>query len=135
MCTVWGKDGKKIHIWKIIHSETFFFKELHLGSTSFKNSFKICILLFLTLLGLYCCVLAFFSCGAWVPLWLWCAGFSMQWLLLLQRVGSVVGRVDVHRFSCSAARDQTGVPCIAKQSVNHWTTREAPFLIFFIKVT
>ena len=36
--------------------------------------------------------------------WLWRAGFSVQWLLLLQSAGS----------------------CITRQILNHWTTREAP---------
>ena len=40
----------------------------------------------------------------------------------------------VHELSCPAAqhvgsswtRDQTSIPCIARQILNHWTTREAP---------
>ena len=31
----------------------------------------------------------------------------------------------------SWARDQTLTPWIGRQSLNHWTTREAPFLFFF----
>ena len=40
-----------------------------------------------------------------------------------------------HGLSCSRhvgsspTRDQTLVPCIARQILNHWTTREAPTLV------
>ena len=49
--------------------------------------------------------------------------------------------VMAHRLCCSMAcevfpaRDQTGVPCIGSQTLNHWTTREAPspfFKLFFV---
>ena len=40
-------------------------------------------------LGLCCCVWAFSSCGEQGPLSsFWCAGFSLQWLLLSWRPGS-----------------------------------------------
>ena len=39
----------------------------------------------------------------------------------LQSAGSVV---VTHGFRCS--RDPTGVPCIARQILNHWTVREVP---------
>ena len=29
-------------------------------------------------------------------------------------------------------RDQTHTPCIGRQSLNHWTTREVPTMIFFL---
>ena len=36
---------------------------------------------------------------------LWCAGFSLQWLLLLRSTGSRrTGSVVVHGLSCSVAR-------------------------------
>ena len=59
-------------------------------------------------------------------------GLSLRWLLLLQSTGS---RMWASVFvapglSCSKAckifpdRDQTCVPCIGRQILNHWTTRE-----------
>ena len=47
------------------------------------------IYLFLAVLGLCCCVQAFSSCsesGGYSSLW--CAGFSLRWLLLLRSTGS-----------------------------------------------
>ena len=44
--------------------------------------------------------------GSWLQ-WLWCEG-----LVVPQHVGS------------SWIRDQTCVPCIGRQVLNHWTTRE-----------
>ena len=43
---------------------------------------------------------------------LWCTGLAAS-----QHVGS------------SRTRDRTGVPCIARQILNHWTTREAPIFL------
>ena len=77
---------------------------------------------------------------------LWCAGFSLWGLRLLQSSGSrCVGfsscssRALEHWLSSLASRhvrsswtkDRTRVPCIAWQILNHWTTREALFFIFF----
>ena len=60
-----------------------------------------------------------------------CLVFSSRWLILLQSTGSR----ELGFSSCSTAvalrlrsswtRDQTHVPCIGKQILNHWTTREA----------
>ena len=50
------------------------------------------------------------SCGARI-LWLWCTGSSFP-----------CGRWD----PSSRTRDQTHIPCTARQTPNHWTTREAP---------
>ena len=33
----------------------------------------------------------------------------------------------------SPSRDQTVVPCISRQVLNHWTTREVPILTFKIQ--
>ena len=49
-----------------------------------------------------------------------------------QALGCKGSVVVVHGFSCPAAwaysqtRDQTHVPCIGRQILNHWTTREVP---------
>ena len=76
---------------------------------------------------------------------MWCTGFSLLWLLLLQSMGSRAyglqsfQRVDsvvvVHGLSCPRAceiflaRDQTHVPCIGRQIINYWTTREVPVCV------
>ena len=51
-------------------------------------------------------------------------GFQQLW-----HIGSVVvahGLVAPRHVGSSQTRDRTGVPCIARQIPNHWTTREAP---------
>ena len=54
--------------------------------------------LFLAALGLHCCTRAFSSCGEGGYSSLWCAGFSLRWLLLLRSTGSRhVGSVVVAR--------------------------------------
>ena len=70
-----------------------------------------------------------------------CAGWAAQvshwgWVPLLQSAGSVV---EAHGFRCLApghvespwSQDQTHVPCIGRQSLNHWTNREVPVFFFF----
>ena len=85
---------------------------------------------------------------------LWCAGFSLRWLLLLRSTGSrhkgfsscgtrasvVVARglqstgsvVVAHRLSCSAAcgifpdQGSNRVPCLGKRILNHCATRDVP---------
>ena len=44
--------------------------------------------LFLAAFGLRCCTQAFSSCSQQGYSSLWCAGFSLRWLLLLQSTGS-----------------------------------------------
>ena len=87
---------------------------------------------------LYCSeAVATLSCGA--------QSFSLQWLLLMQSTGSghsgfsccssqapecwlvavVPGFITLRHVGSSCIRDQTGVPCTARQILNHWTTREA----------
>ena len=68
-------------------------------------------------LGLRCCVRAFSSCGKRGLLFTAVSGFSLQWLLLLQSMGSrhAGSVVVVHGLSCSAAcgifLDQGSNPC------------------------
>jgi len=83
------------------------------------------------------------SCSTWVlcvqaPVSVWHVGSRVH------RLPSVVcaSRVCV-LSSCSAwaslshsmwdlsspVRDQTHIPCIGRQILNHWTTKEVPFLI------
>ena len=73
-----------------------------------------------------------------------CMGAALQQLLLLhcahsrhglqelQHVGSGVvahGFVALRHVGSSWTRDPTGVPCIAKWTLSHWATREAPEMI------
>ena len=58
------------------------------------------IYLFLAALGLYFCSRVFSPGEQRAAVWLWCMGFSLQRLLLLQNAGSVVVG---HRLSCSEA--------------------------------
>ena len=53
-------------------------------------------------------------------------------------VRSAVSVVVTRGLSCSMAcgilvlrRDQTHIPCLAGQILNHWATREVPFIVFF----
>ena len=89
---------------------------------------------------------------------LWCAGFSLQWLILLQSTGSrcagfsscgmwaqelwhsgsrmqaqqlwCKGLVAPQHVGSSQTRARTRVPCIGRWILNHCTTREA-LLSFF----
>ena len=74
-------------------------------------------------LGLWSCLKAFSGCGA--------GGFSLQWLLLWSTGRVCPGSKPVarrlrclQRVESSWTRDWTGVPCIGRQVLNHWTTRE-----------
>ena len=74
---------------------------------------------------------------AGATLQLQCAGFSLLWLLLLwsslcsmASVAVCPGIVALRHVESSRSRNQTGVPCIGRQIVNHWTTREV-LLVYF----
>ena len=62
-----------------------------------------------------------------------CSGFSLWWLLLLQRTGSRacvqemrgIGLVAPWHVESSRTRDRTHVPCTGRQILIHCTTREA----------
>ena len=90
---------------------------------------------------------------------LWCAGFSLRWLLLLRSTGSrrtgfsscgtwaqqlwlVGSRAQAQQLWCTGlaaprhvgsswTRDQTRVPCVSRRILNHCTTREVPGHIYF----
>ena len=59
-----------------------------------------------------------------------CSGFSLQWLLLLESTGLRASAQQLWHFVASKhvesswTRDQTHVPHIGRQTLNHWTTRE-----------
>ena len=75
---------------------------------------------------------------AWAALQLWCMGFSLQRLLLLQSVGctawaqqlSRTGLVARGHVESSQTRDQTHIPCTGRCILNHRTTREVLDLSF-----
>ena len=84
---------------------------------------------FLAALGLRCCARAFSGCASGGYSSLRCAGFSLRWLLLLQstgsrRAGSVVVAHAPRHVGSSRTRDQSRVPCIGRQILNHCATRE-----------
>ena len=63
-----------------------------------------------------------------------CAGFSLEWLLFSQILGSracrlqqlwCMGLVALWHVGSSWTRDRTHVPCIGGQILNPWTIREA----------
>ena len=84
--------------------------------------------LFLTEVGLHCCTRASSSCGE--PGLLascrvqaaHCRGFSCGACAFSPRMGSAAPE---HKGP-SQTRNQTRVPCITRQILNHWPTREAP---------
>ena len=43
----------------------------------------------------------------------------------------LMGSVVLQYVSSPWTRDRTGVPCIARQILNHWSTREAPVVVVF----
>ena len=59
------------------------------------------------------------------------------WACRLQELQHGDSVVAAHGLRCSAAcvifwlRDRTHVPCTARQILNHWTAKEALFLIFY----
>ena len=109
------------------------------------------VYLCLGVLGLCCCAgfpLVAASRGCSLAVVLWCAGFWLGWLLLLQSTGSRVrtdfsscgpwaldsslnslvhrGLADPRHVRSSGTRDRTRVPCLGRWVLNHWTTREVP---------
>ena len=76
-----------------------------------------------------CCTWAFSRCGEWGYSSLQCMGFSLRWLLLWRLSSRAqaqqlwpTGLVATLREGSSQTRDQTGVPCVGKGILSHWTT-------------
>ena len=63
---------------------------------------------------------------SWGRSWFRCVGFLWRWRLLSWSTVAI----DQRPLGSSWTRDRTGVPCIAKQILNHWTTKEALFGLF-----
>ena len=80
-------------------------------------------------------------------LWLWRTGSRVHGLCSLRHVGSLVEAQELS--SCgtraqvprgmwepsSPTRDRTRVPCIGRQILYHWTTREVPGQYFKIDIS
>ena len=93
-------------------SRQLYLKNLELTLNSyFGIFFYLFIYLFIYLLAASC-----LSCGTWT---LCCAARVSLWLW---RVGLVAPR----HVGSSPTTARTGVPCIARWILNHWTTREVP---------
>ena len=99
------------------------------------------VCLFLTVLGLHCCMRVFSSCSKRGCLYLWCVDLivvaSVSWSMGSRARGLSV--VVVHGLSCpmnvesSQTRDWTCVPYTSRQTLNHWTTREVPLESWWAK--
>ena len=58
-----------------------------------------------------------------------CAGFSLRWLLLWRRGCKAQASTVLWRRAApwDVGSPWTSAPCIERWSLNHWTTREAPY--------
>ena len=98
---------------------------------------KFSFLKFLAVLGLCCCVQVFSGLGEQRLLsFSLCPGFSLWCLLLLLSTGcralglsscGVQSLVALWHVGSYQTRNQTHVPCIGRQYLNHWPTREVPY--------
>ena len=77
-----------------------------------------------TMVGLCCCTQAFSSDES-----------GLLILLLRNKDSTHTGLVAPQFVGSSWTRDRTRVPCIARHILNHWTTREVPFVHFLIKLS
>ena len=113
----------------------------------FKNIF-----ILLTVLDLHCCAGAFSSCAEQGLLSSCrvqascCSGLSCHrphyctWAGSLWLLGSRTqaqklwhtGLVPPQRMESSWSKEQTSVPCIGRQTLHHWITREAPIFFNFL---
>ena len=88
------------------------------------------------MLGLHCCIQAFPSCREQGHLLFQSmgsryVGFSSWGSWALQcGLSRHMGLVAPWRVGSSQTRDRTHVPCIGRQILNHWTTGEAPGIMF-----
>ena len=87
------------------------------------------LFIILYLFYLFILVVPGLSCGRWAP-----------WLRLVGSLVAAGGLLScdmwtlscgVHVGSSSLTRDRTRIPCIGRQILNHWATREVPASILF----
>ena len=97
--------------------------------------------LFMAALSLRCCIRAFSSCGVRSS---HCGGFCCCRAWALEHAGFSTCSTWAQQLWCtgldtpghvgfSQTRNQTSVPCIARQILNHWTIKEVPKFSFFFK--
>ena len=140
------------HIFKV---GKYFLGQLFLSKLYFRYVAILCtfffyinlfILFYLAVLGLHCCARAFSSAASGGYSSLWCAGFSLRWLLLLWSTGSrcagfsscgthaqqlwCMGLGAPWQVGSSRIRDRTCVPCIGRRILNHCDTREVSCVHF-----
>ena len=60
---------------------------------------------------------------------IWCGPFLKSLLNLLQCCFCFMLWFFGHKACGLGTRDQSSIPCIEKQSLNHWTTRQVPSII------
>ena len=101
------------------------------GSENWTTEVLFCYLLFLAALGLHCCARAFSSCDQRAP---HCSGFSccgrMDYRVYRLQSLWPTGLVAPRHVESSRTRDQTHVPSVGWQILNHWITREVPCFSF-----
>ena len=87
----------------------------------------------------HCCTGAFSVYGEWVYSLLWCVGISLQRLSSWWGLSSAacrlqelwrIGLFTPGRVESSRAKDRIRVHCTGRRTLNHWTTRVVPFLVF-----
>ena len=104
----------------------------------FKNSLfisHVCIFFFKKIFVYLSLAASCFTCSrqalcgcVWASLQLWLAGSRARGL------SSCGARAKLPRGMWDLSfptRDQTGIPCIARPILNHWTTREVPTCMYF----
>ena len=99
--------------------------------------------LVLAVLGLRCCVRAFSSCSRWGLLSTVVFGLPLPGVSYCRPQDSAawaqqfwhMGFVAPRHTGSSWTRDRTSVPCIARQILYLWTTREAPNLCKFNRIS
>ena len=86
----------------------------------------------MAVLGLRFCARAFSSCGKWGPLFIAVRGpliiaasLVAEHRLQTRRL-SITGLVAPRHVGSSQTRARTRVPCIGRQILNHYATREVP---------
>ena len=118
--------------------EFHFVHSLFLHSIFLKHNFKILFIKsLLAALGLCCCTWAFPSCkeqgllSSWAEVASVCGGFSCE----ARAVGLGLSHCAPGLccpMACESVPDQGAnwCPCIAKQTLNHWTTRDTRYRYF-----
>ena len=116
-----------------------FHKDYRLMFFFFGSDFSLLIFVYLAVLGLRCCISLAAVSGVCL---LWSRGRGPPWAQYLQLAGSGaqaqslwrLGLVAPWHVGSSWTRDQTHVPCIGRQILNHWPPKKVLFLLFFDRI-